>query len=423
MKTNSFVFGLTAVLAGGLFAAPTVSVTQMRQESGVVKIDYALANEAAIVTVDFQTNGVTIGEANFTNIGGDVNRLVTPGDHAITWKAYKSWRNRRARVKAVVTAWTPANPPDYMVIDLTQQNAVSYYVSTNALPNGGLANDDYRLSKMVFRKIAARGRQFRMGPGLNEKRGTTGMDEYPMLASFSEDYYLGIYPVTQRQYMYIQGLSVSPCNFKSEHYGNDDYLMGPFESIPCNSIRGGVWMGSDALTVQSGAAPAADSLVANVRALAGLEQLDLPTEAQWEFACRAGTTTKFWWGDADITSVRGNINQGVKLPGNKTIGSFSYRTSRVDAYPPNPWGLYDLYGNVEELCLDWAKAQQKRPPACDYVGPGNSDCSLASHVTKGGGCQLSGAVHYRSAWHNAGLDQKDNQRRGIVGARLCCTIR
>ena len=424
MKMKSLLFGFVFVVAGTLVAAPEVSVTRMAQSGGTVTIDYALANESAIVTVDFQTNGVSIGEANFTNLGGDVNRLVAPGDHTITWEAYRSWRNHKAHVKAVVTAWTEANPPDYMVLDLTKPNAVGYYVSTNAFPNGGLANDDYRLTKMVFRKVAARGQQFRMGRGPNElKTSVTTYAEYPVLVSFSEDYYLGIYPVTQKQYMLVQNLSTSPCNFKANFYGNDEYLMGPFETVPCNSIRGGVWKGSDGSTAQPGEAPATGSLVSNIRALTGLEHLDLPTEAQWEFACRAGSTTKYWWGDADITKTQGNINQGVKPAGGEKIGSYGYRSTRVDAYPPNPWGFYDFYGNVEELCLDWAATLQKRAPACDYGGPDNADCSIDSHVTKGGGCQRQGADYYRSAWHYGGLNQKNNTQRGVVGARLCCTIR
>ena len=423
MNTKAFVFGLVAAMAGWLVAAPTVSVTRMTQKNGVVQIDYALSGEAAIVTVDFQTDGVSIGEANFTNLDGDVNKLVATGSHSITWQPNKSWPNRRARVKAVVKAWTQANPPDYMVVDLTQPNTVNYYVSTNALPKGGLANDEYRLSKMVFRKVAARGQQFRMGRSLNEKTSTATYAEHPVLVSFSEDYYLGIYPVTQKQLMLVKNLSDSPCHFKANFYGNDEYLMGPFENQTFNAIRGGAWRGGDGTTASSSAAPAAGSLVANFRDLTGLDQADLPTEAQWEFACRAGSTTKYWWGDAAITKDQGNINQGVKPAGGEAIGSFSYRSTRVDAYPPNPWGFYDFYGNVEELCLDWAKSLPGRAPECDYAGPDNSDGLIEAHVTKGGGCQRLGVDYYRSAWHNMGLNQKNNQVRGVVGARLCCTIR
>ena len=423
MNMKAIGFSLAALMAGALVAAPSVSVTGMSQVSGIVKINYALANEAAIVTVDFLTNGVSIGEANFTNVEGDVNKRVAPGARMISWKPNKSWPNQRARIKAVVKAWTQANPPDYMVVDLTQQNAIGYYVSTNALPKGGLANDEYRLSKMVFRKVAARGQQFRMGRSLNEKTSATPLAEHPMLASFSEDYYLGIYPVTQKQYMLIQGLSSSPANFSKAFFGNDDYLMAPIESIPCNTFRGGAWRGSDGTTDATNDDPAEGSMVKNARTLTGLTALDLPTEAQWEFACRAGTTTKYWWGDEDITQKRGNINQGVPPVGGEKIGSYGYRSTRVDAYPPNPWGFYDFYGNVEELCLDWAAATTKRAPACDYGGPDNTDCALVSHVTKGGGCQRSGADYYRSAWRNNGLNQQSNQKRGVVGVRLCCTIR
>jgi len=423
MKIRSLVFGSMVVWAGALVAVPSVSVTRMAQAGRTVQIDYTLAGEAAIVTVDFQTNGVSIGAANFTNVGGDVNRLVATGPRTITWVPRKSWPNRRAHIKAVVTAWTQANPPDYMVVDLTQSNAVSYYVSTNALPNGGLANDDYRLTKMVFRKVAARGREFRLGRGLNEQKSTATLGEQPVLASFSEDYYLGVYPVTQKQYMLVQGLSTSPCNFTADFYGNDEYQMGPMESIKCNAIRGGCWQGSDASAASASVAPAKGSLVANIRTLSGLTDLDLPTEAQWEYACRAGTTTKYWWGDAAITTAQGNINQNVKPAGGQTIGAFSYRTTRVDAYPPNPWGFYDFYGNVEELCLDWAEAKASRAPVVDYGGPDNFGCKIEAHVTKGGGCQRTGSDYYRSAWRNGGLNQKNNQSRGVVGARLCCTIR
>ena len=62
MNTKAFVFGLVAATAGWLVAAPTVSVTRMTQKNGVVQIDYALSGEAAIVTVDFQTDGVSISE-------------------------------------------------------------------------------------------------------------------------------------------------------------------------------------------------------------------------------------------------------------------------------------------------------------------------------------------------------------------------
>jgi formylglycine-generating enzyme required for sulfatase activity len=76
----------------------------------------------------------------------------------------------------------------------------------------------------------------------------------------------------------------------------------------------------------------------------------LPSEAEWEFACRAGTTTRYWWGDA-FDNSRGNAEGGVGKP------------SAVDTYPPNPWGLYDIHGNVWEWCSDtWHNNYSGNPP-------------------------------------------------------------
>ncbi|MCX7045180.1 MAG: bifunctional serine/threonine-protein kinase/formylglycine-generating enzyme family protein [Candidatus Sumerlaeota bacterium] len=77
----------------------------------------------------------------------------------------------------------------------------------------------------------------------------------------------------------------------------------------------------------------------------------LPTEAQWEYACRAGTKTPFYTGENIMTS-QANYNGDFTYVTTDT-GVFRRRTSPVKAFAPNPWGLYDLHGNVSEWCLDW----------------------------------------------------------------------
>ena len=77
----------------------------------------------------------------------------------------------------------------------------------------------------------------------------------------------------------------------------------------------------------------------------------LPTEAQWEYACRAGTTTVFSSGDtldSDDANFYGKIPYGVEGE-----GEYRDKTTPVKTFAPNPWGLYDVHGNLYEWCLDW----------------------------------------------------------------------
>ncbi len=99
----------------------------------------------------------------------------------------------------------------------------------------------------------------------------------------------------------------------------------------------------------------------------------LPTEAQWEYACRAGTTTRFWSGDADEDLER--VGWFDKNSGN--------RSHAVAKKPANPWGLFDMPGNVWEWCADWLGDYPKDGGALqDPVGPPSG----SARVLRGGSC-------------------------------------
>jgi formylglycine-generating enzyme required for sulfatase activity len=83
----------------------------------------------------------------------------------------------------------------------------------------------------------------------------------------------------------------------------------------------------------------------------------LPTEAEWEYACRAGTTTPFYFGKS-ISTDQANYNDGQHRYD-------EMRTTPVGSFPPNAWGLYDMHGNVLEWCSDWYGAY----PAGEVVDP------------------------------------------------------
>ncbi len=116
-------------------------------------------------------------------------------------------------------------------------------------------------------------------------------------------------------------------------------------------------------------------------------KFDFPTEAEWEYACRAGTTTRYSFGDTATSRDANFISSRKKIA----------ETSPVKKYPPNAWGFYDMHGNVWEWCKDW---YGDYPPtsATDPVGPqismervlrggGYSECSSGLRAANRGSCE------------------------------------
>jgi formylglycine-generating enzyme required for sulfatase activity len=112
----------------------------------------------------------------------------------------------------------------------------------------------------------------------------------------------------------------------------------------------------------------------------------LPTEAQWEYACRAGTTTRFWFGDKDEDLYKyGNYCDKNEPTREKKGTDRDYRdlawrdmehddgfgsAAPVGSYKPNPWGLYDMHGNVWQICRGWYADNYPATGTVDPAGPG-----------------------------------------------------
>ena len=148
------------------------------------------------------------------------------------------------------------------------------------------------------------------------------------------------------------------------------------------------------------------------------EEYRLPTEAEWEYACRAGTTTAFsfgdesklnshaWWGGGDDTEaffLKGQLKEG---PGNVVREQYAHK---VGMKKPNPWGLYDMHGNVVEWCSDWYG--EKLSGGTDPVGPGGG-----SHRIVRGGCWLF-PIHFSTSSRRSGGMTPSN-RENILGFRV-----
>lgn len=203
----------------------------------------------------------------------------------------------------------------FCVIDLSDgANASSYPVSYLAdVPSGGWT-DEHKTTKLVLRLIEPG--SFKMGGSYN--------------VTLTKPYYCGLFEVTQRQWELVTGSN--PCS--STTYGKGDNY--PVHYVSYDMIRGSSagagWPASYEVD--------ASSFFGKLRARTGLD-FDLPTEAQWEYACRAGTTTTYYWGN----SMDGNYAWYTS--------NSSSKTHPVGTKTPNVWGLYDMSGNVCEWCRDW----------------------------------------------------------------------
>ena len=137
-------------------------------------------------------------------------------------------------------------------------------------------------------------------------------------------------------------------------------------------------------------------------------QFALPTEAQWEYACRAGTTTAYCWGNS-CNGTEANCDGNYPC-GTGCKGPYLKRYCNVGSYDPNDWGFYDMHGNVAEWCRDWWIGDYDEGEVTDPVGP----LAGSNRVIRGGSWNCSAQL-CRSANRN-GIDPED--RNSLVGFRL-----
>ncbi len=128
--------------------------------------------------------------------------------------------------------------------------------------------------------------------------------------------------------------------------------------------------------------------------------LRLPTEAEWEYGCRAGTTTPFWFGDR-LTTVDANYD-GNSPYNNGEKGEYRKETMPVRSFRPNPWGLYQMHGNVWECCLDCWHAVYKKKPLLDG-SVAWEDGTSGREVWRGGSWNSNG-TYLRSACRLSFID-------------------
>ena len=357
---------------------PWFVITNIAQRAGtkIVDIQYDISSTATNVFVSLAVSNGGVQVAA-TNLSGHVGNVVPGMGKGIAWNMGTDWNGNLAELTFTLTA----RPPDYIVVNLSSgPTATNYPVSyRSSIPVGGWT-DGFKTTNLVLRRIPAG--SFIMGSPTNELGRNSDETQCPV--TLTRDYYIGVFEVTQKQWERVT--SNWPSYFTNAAYRD----TRPVESVGYNDIRGTSagtnWPANN--TVDS------NSFAGLLRAKTGLT-FDLPTEAQWEYACRAGTTNALNSG-YDLTSTSNDtrmaevgryyFNGGSNGASNVDT---NFGTAKVGTYATNAWGLFDVHGGVWELCLDWYG---------EYSGPATDPLGAVSgtHRVRRGGSWDSIAALCRS---------------------------
>ncbi|WP_375496380.1 formylglycine-generating enzyme family protein [uncultured Nostoc sp.] len=271
---------------------------------------------------------------------------------------------------------TPLKSFEFEIVRVNAQGSIT----DRALRDGKFFTEDVG-NDVTLDMVAIKSGSFIMGSPAGEKGRTSS--ESPQHSVTLAGFFMGKYEVTQAQYQAIMGNN--PASFKGE--------TRPVEQVSWND---------------------AVEFCQKLSQMTG-RNYRLPSEAEWEYACRAGTTTPFYFGET-ITADLVNYD-ATSTYASAPKGEYRQQTTPVGSFPPNAFGLYDMHGNVWEWCQDtWHDSYQGAPNnGSAWVDNGNDNQTRLLR----GGSWINNPEDCRSAYRNNN-DLSRGRHIDDIGFRIVC---
>ena len=319
------------------------------------------------------THAGTTGAGRGTDTPAPV--VTRLGDAAVTHAKDVAWVEPGATAsdtldgnltnQVTITGTVDVNSTGAYVLTYSVSDGAGNESNVTRVVNGGMATTHTVQGASNLQMIWGEPGTFTMGSPTSEAgRGT---DETQHQVTLTNGFYLGKYEVTQAQYETVMTGNPEGLNPKPSAWPNNDNR--PVEKVSWNDAQ-------IFLTRLNQMEQAAGRLPNGWK-------YALPTEAQWEYACRAGTTTIYSWGNS-ATSTQANF-KGTEPYGGGASGPNLQQTRDVGQYAANPWGFYDMHGNVWEWVGDW-KANYPGGAQTNPEGP----ASGLKRVKRGGSWSTNG---------------------------------
>ncbi len=410
----AFAFTAAVVCTAGAHTVEVVSANARSPWNSILDVDFKIDGAAAgdLFKVEVSAKYGN-GQKNLFARTYVSEPVCGRGANRVSWNIGADYPDLKTDDLQVAVTASPMNVDSldvYMVIDLSsgpesKRYPVSYtFTAPTLVPTNDLvacAADPNRTTKLWLKRV--KGTEFPFG-GTDTNKGKG------IFKARLSPFYMGIFELTQMQYALVT--DEWPSNMTNVLYR----AARPVELVNYEDVIGHNRWPENRVVTES-------SYIGKMRSRTGLSTFSLPTEAQWECACRAGNTKSL-----TISKTTGRYNFAGESTRNEAPDEAG--TAIVGSYIPNSWGLYDTLGNVWEMCLDayidddglvelyFGSNPGDDPIVNDPVGPGVNTSKEEYHATRGGGWNNSSAGYCTAYRRDRGCNPITGTRNKSIGFRV-----